>query len=75
MALDRPLTIKVNGNDTEVPAGWPPIKRNERGLQRFVYAGMVDFMRKVSDHVSIGRAYKGGERELPHTFVLCRTEG
>jgi len=53
------------------PAEWPAIKRNERGLSRFVYAGMLDFMRKVSDHVSIGRAYRGG-RETANCFVLCR---
>lgn len=53
------------------PAEWPPIRFNERGLSRFVYAGMHDFMRKVSGHVTIGRAYRH-DRETPNCFVLCR---
>lgn len=56
-----------------LPATWPDVRENESGLQRFVYAGMVDFMRKVSRHVTIGRAYKRGVEELPHTFLLVRT--
>jgi hypothetical protein len=58
-----------------LPATWPEIRTNESGLQKFVYAGMVDFMRKVSSHVTIGRAYKRGEDALPHTFLLVRTGG
>lgn len=53
------------------PAEWPAIKPNERGISNLVYAGMHDFMRKVSTHVSIGRAYKKG-RETVNCFVLCR---
>jgi hypothetical protein len=58
--------------DARLPRGWPRIKPNESGIQRFVYAGMVDFMRKVSSHVTIGRAYRGGREALPHTFLLVR---
>ncbi|MEZ4269453.1 MAG: hypothetical protein R3F39_24090 [Myxococcota bacterium] len=65
--------MQVPPEDSKVPAGWPSIKPNESGLQRFVYANMVDYMRKVSSHVTIGRAYKGGTVELPHTFLLVRT--
>ena len=36
-----------------------------------VWAGMTDVLRKVSEHVSIGAAYKG-EHALDHYFVLCR---
>ncbi|MBE7448809.1 MAG: hypothetical protein HS111_07935 [Kofleriaceae bacterium] len=57
--------------DGPVAAGWPPVVDNEHGLQRFVYGGTRDFMRRVSRHVSIGAAYKG-ERPLDHYFVLCR---
>lgn len=53
------------------PAEWPAIKPNTAGLQRFVYAYMHDYMRKVSDHVSIGRAYRR-DRETPNCFLLCR---
>jgi len=57
--------------DGPVPAGWPRVVDNRHGLQRFVYHGTRDFMRRVSRHVSVGAAYKG-ERPLDHYFVLCR---
>ena len=55
----------------EVAPGWPAVVANETGLQRFVYAGTRDFMRRVSAQVSIGAAYKG-DKPLDHYFVLCR---
>lgn len=57
--------------DGEVPRGWPRVHDNHWRLQRFVYQGTRDFMRRVSAHVSIGAAFKG-ERPLDHYFVLCR---
>ena len=62
----------VPPDDAQLPDGWPAIKPNEKGVQMFVYKGMVDYMRKVSQTVTIGRAYKGGEKDLGHTFLLCR---
>jgi hypothetical protein len=59
--------------DGPVPAGWPAVKRNAQGLQRFVYDGTRNYMRRVSKHVSIGAAYKG-ETPLDHYFVLCRED-
>lgn len=56
---------------TETPPGWPEVKPNEEGLQRFVFAQMHDYLRRVSTHVTIGRAYKRNRR-TPHCFVLCR---
>lgn len=52
-------------------ADWPDISSNKKGLSRFVYFGMQDFMRQVSDHVTIGRAYVKG-KETNNFFVLCR---
>ncbi len=57
--------------DGPVPAGWPEVIPNEKGLQYFVYRHTRDFMRKVSKHVSIGAAYKV-EKALDHYFILCR---
>lgn len=57
--------------DAEVVPAWPRIVPNSQGLQRFVYHQTRDFMRRVSDHVSIGAAFKR-ERPLDHYFVLCR---
>lgn len=58
--------------DGRVADGWPEVIPNSRGPQRFVYHQTRDFMRRVSQHVSIGAAYKK-ERPLDHYFVLCRS--
>jgi hypothetical protein len=55
----------------QLPQAWPAIKSNTFGVSRFVYGFMQDYLRKVSDHVSIGRAYRHG-KESPNYFVLCR---
>jgi hypothetical protein len=57
--------------DGPVAAGWPAVVPNDHGLQRFVYHQTRDFMRRVSQHVTIGAAYKR-ERSLDHYFVLVR---
>ncbi len=54
-----------------LPSAWPEIKKNTSGISRFVYGFMQDYLRKVSDHISIGRAYRHG-KESPNYFVLCR---
>ncbi|HVK74597.1 MAG TPA: hypothetical protein VM734_14810, partial [Kofleriaceae bacterium] len=59
--------------DGEVATGWPKVRANDTGLQRFVYDKTRDFMRRVSKHVSIGAAFRK-ERPLDHYFVLCRRE-
>jgi len=55
----------------EAPPGWPAVRSNERGLSRFVYGFMVDRLRRVSEHVSIGSAARHG-REFGSWFLLCR---
>jgi hypothetical protein len=55
------------------PDAWPPILPNSSRLSRFVYYRTQDVMRGVSEHVTIGRATKGG-REMPNWFVLCRED-
>lgn len=57
--------------EAPVVAGWPKIVPNSKGGQRFVFNRTRDFMRRVSSHVSIGRAYKE-DRQMPAFFVLCR---
>jgi hypothetical protein len=60
---------------TRVPEGkpesWPKIVPNRSGLSRLVYADMVDALRAVSTHVTVGRAIKKG-KVLDNWFVLCR---
>jgi hypothetical protein len=54
------------------PSGWPEIIPNHERLSRFVYSGMIDALRAVSTHVSIGRAIKNGKVQ-DNWFVLTRT--
>lgn len=55
----------------EKPDGWPPIKRNEDGLSRFVYGFMHDYLRRVYGNILIGRAYRHG-KETGNYFILAR---
>lgn len=71
---DRPeVWVDYRRVPPDHPAGWPPIRSNERGLSRFVYGFMVDTLRRVSEHVTIGSAARRG-REIGSWFVLCREE-
>ena len=60
----------VPPDDAQLPDGWPKIKPNEKGVQMFVYKGMVDYMRRVSATVTIGRAFKGEAREVPRFKII-----
>ena len=59
--------------DGPVVPDWPTVVPNSRGLQVLVYHKTRDFMRRVSQHVSIGAAYKK-ERGLGQFFVLVRDD-
>lgn len=56
-----------------VPEGWPGVRPNSRGLQRFVYDKTRDYMRRLSSHCSIGVAHRLEKRVMGY-FVLCRDE-
>jgi len=56
------------------PDDWPEIQPNERGLSRFVYGFMVDTLRRVSEHVTIGSAARKG-KDLGSWFLLAREDG
>ena len=58
---------------TSRPDDWPEIRPNERGLSRFVYGFMVDTLRSVSEHVTIGSAARKG-RDMDSYFVLSRAD-
>jgi hypothetical protein len=66
-----PAAIDYRRVPPEQPPGWPPVRPNDQGMSRFVYKDMVDYLRRVSAHVLIGRAHKYG-KELPNYFILCR---
>ncbi len=52
-------------------AQWPRVKDNRRGLSRFVYGGMNDYVRKVTETCLVGWAFKDG-KDIDSTFVLVR---
>jgi hypothetical protein len=60
---------------TQLPEGhpddWPEIRPNDQGISRFVYGYMIDTLRRVSEHVTIGSAARKG-KDLGSWFVLCR---
>ena len=57
----------------EVAPGWPPVRPNSQGLQRFVYHQTRDYMRRVSAHVSIGEAHRL-EKKVMGWFILSRED-
>jgi hypothetical protein len=63
---------QVPPDDAALPDSWPRPVPNERGIQILIYAKMIDYLRKVSRHVTIGRAVKKG-KETGNYFLLCRT--
>ncbi len=64
---------EVPPKHAHLPYKWPRVRPNELGLQFLIYAKMVDYMRKVSDTVTVGRAWMRG-RKTSNLFVLTRTE-
>lgn len=55
------------------PEDWPAISGNSSGVGRLVYGNMKDYVRGVSAHVCIGRAYRG-EQPMTAYFMLCRRD-
>lgn len=50
---------------------WPEVRSNKSGLSRFIYADMLDYMRRVASDVFIGSAVKRG-REMNSYFIVVR---
>ena len=69
----REVLVDYHRLPDQKPSDWPPIRSNERGLSRFVYGFMIDRLRRVSKHVTIGSAARKG-RDLGSYFILSRTE-
>ena len=75
--LPQPLIVHlgtVEDGDRFLGDAWPEVQSNERGLSRFVYGFMVDRLRRVSEHVTIGSAARKG-KEMGSYFVLTRDDG
>ncbi len=58
---------------TEKPTGWPEIVTNEKGISRFIYGFMHDYLRRVHRKIIIGRAFRHGKAS-PNYFILARPE-
>lgn len=67
------LLIDYQHLPKDKPADFPEIRNNESGIARLVYGSMVDTLRRVSEHVSIGAASRHGQM-LDAYFVLCREQ-
>ena len=67
----REVLVDYHRLPDQKPSDWPPIRSNERGLSRFVYGFMIDRLRRVSKHVTIGSAARKG-RDLDSYFILSR---
>jgi hypothetical protein len=73
-SAERPeVAIDYRDLPPEHPQDWPPIRSNERGLSRLVYGHLLDTLRGVSDHVTIGSAARNG-KDLGNWFALCRDD-
>jgi hypothetical protein len=70
-ANKREVLIDYHLIPKEAPEGWPKIRDNEHGISRLIYGFMIDRMRRVSEHVTIGRANRHG-KEFGAWFILCR---
>ena len=64
---------QVPPENAQLPDAWPGIQDNEHGFGRLVFGGMIDYLRKVSDRVFVGRAERGGKLQNNY-FLLCRAE-
>jgi hypothetical protein len=79
MVHDGPVGAddEVDVNYYRVPGaripGGPPVEDNAGFIPGLVYGEMVDVMRGVSKHVSIGRAVKK-EKVTGNYFLLCRED-
>lgn len=67
------LVIDYGKLPKKKPMSWPEIQPNEGGLAGIVNGGMIDYLRGVSQHVSIGVAYKNGKHRN-QWFVLVRRD-
>lgn len=65
------IVIDYNRIPDRAPEGWPALTPNDHGLGRLVYGGMIDTVRRVSRHVSIGAAQRA-EHAASAYFTLCR---
>jgi hypothetical protein len=69
--LEGSLVIDYRRLPLDRPQGWPPIIPNSARLGRFIYHRTIDLMRRVSDGICVGRAYRDS-RPMDAWFALVR---
>jgi hypothetical protein len=67
------LVIDYGKIPSKKPPSWPALMGNEHGLAALVNGGMVDYLRGISTHVSIGVAFKNG-KPRNQWFALVRRD-
>lgn len=71
---ENELVIDYGQTPKSKPDVWPEIEPNDSGiLNGLVWGGMVDYLRKISEHVSIGKATKKG-KAIGQYFALVRRD-
>jgi hypothetical protein len=73
LAISGSVVVDYRRLPADRPAPWPPIMPNSARLSRFIYNGTVDVMRRVSGHVTIGRAMRDN-KPMDAWFVLVRLD-
>jgi len=73
LAIAGGVVIDYRRLPSDKPGSWPPIMPNSARLSRFIYNGTVDVMRRVSGHVTIGRAMRDN-KPMDAWFVLVRRD-
>jgi hypothetical protein len=66
------LAIDYTSVPKSKPDAWPAVEANDSGMGALVYGGMIDYLRGISRHVSIGRAYK--DKAMSAWFALVRKD-
>ncbi len=67
LVIDYTVVPKVK------PPTWPTIQSNASGIAGIVNGGMIDYLRGISAHVSIGMAFKDG-KPRGQWFALVRRD-
>ena len=70
---DNELHVDYYSVPDERLDGAPPLQANTKGISTLIYGNMIDVLRRVSSHVTIGRAVKHG-KDTPNYFLLCRQD-
>jgi hypothetical protein len=73
LGIEGSVVIDYRRLPADKPGSWPPIMPNSARLSRFIYNGTVDVMRRVSGHVTIGRAMRDN-KPMDAWFVLVRRD-